>query len=107
VLAPVLQRTRALADRACALDTGLNKLFMGPPYGIGILTAGVVLAIMVLPFIAATMRDVFDTVPACSRNRLRPRATTGSHLARGSPYSRAASREASCWAGASPGETMR
>jgi phosphate transport system permease protein len=37
---------------------------MGPPYGIGIFTAGIVLAIMVLPFIAATMRDVFDTVPA-------------------------------------------
>ena len=36
---------------------------MGPPYGIGILTAGFVLAIMVLPFIAATMRDVFETVP--------------------------------------------
>jgi phosphate transport system permease protein len=41
----------------------IGKLFQGPPYGIGILTAGVVLAIMVLPFIAATMRDVFDTVP--------------------------------------------
>jgi len=38
-------------------------LFKGPPFGIGILTAGIVLAIMVLPFIAATMRDVFDTVP--------------------------------------------
>jgi phosphate transport system permease protein len=41
----------------------VGHLFKGPPYGIGILTAGVVLAIMVLPFIAATMRDVFDTVP--------------------------------------------
>ena len=54
----------ALADRACAARyPGIGKLFMGPPYGIGILTAGFVLAIMVLPFIAATMRDVFDTVP--------------------------------------------
>ncbi len=41
----------------------IGTLFKGPPFGIGILTAGVVLAIMVLPFIAATMRDVFDTVP--------------------------------------------
>jgi phosphate transport system permease protein len=41
----------------------VGNLFKGPPFGIGILTAGVVLAIMVLPFVAATMRDVFDTVP--------------------------------------------
>jgi phosphate transport system permease protein len=65
VLAPVLQRHTEpwLIEHAHSIP-GLNKLFMGPPYGIGILTAGVVLAIMVLPFIAATMRDVFDTVPA-------------------------------------------
>jgi phosphate transport system permease protein len=42
---------------------GIGHLFKGPPFGIGILTASLVLAIMVLPFIAATMRDVFDTVP--------------------------------------------
>ncbi len=41
----------------------VGKLFSGPPFGIGIFTAGLVLAIMVLPFIAATMRDVFETVP--------------------------------------------
>jgi phosphate transport system permease protein len=41
----------------------LGKLFQCPPFGIGILTAGLVLAIMVLPFISAVMRDVFDTVP--------------------------------------------
>ena len=41
----------------------IGKLFQGPPFGIGILTAGLVLAIMVLPFIAAVMRDVFQTVP--------------------------------------------
>jgi phosphate transport system permease protein len=39
-------------------------LFQGAPFGTGILTAALVLAIMVLPFIAATMRDVFLTVPA-------------------------------------------
>ncbi len=41
-----------------------SSIFAGPPYGIGTLTAGFVLAIMVLPFIASVSRDVFDTVPA-------------------------------------------
>jgi phosphate transport system permease protein len=65
VLAPVLQRHVQpwLIEHAGPIP-GIGKLFMGPPYGIGVLTAGCVLAIMVLPFIAATMRDVFDTVPA-------------------------------------------
>jgi phosphate transport system permease protein len=42
----------------------LQDLFAGPPFGTGILTASIILAVMVIPFIAATMRDVFDTVPA-------------------------------------------
>ncbi len=37
--------------------------FSGPPIGIGILTASIVLALMVIPFIASVMRDVFETVP--------------------------------------------
>ncbi len=41
----------------------LNSLFAGPPYGIGILTAALILAIMVVPFVASISRDVFDTVP--------------------------------------------
>jgi phosphate transport system permease protein len=41
----------------------IGALFQGPPMGIGILTAGLILAIMVIPFIAAVMRDVFDIVP--------------------------------------------
>jgi phosphate transport system permease protein len=41
----------------------LEDLFAGPPFGTGILTASLILAIMVIPFIAATMRDVFETVP--------------------------------------------
>jgi len=41
----------------------LSDIFAGPPYGIGILTAGIILAIMVLPFITSITRDVFDTVP--------------------------------------------
>ncbi|HKM62702.1 MAG TPA: phosphate ABC transporter permease subunit PstC [Acidisphaera sp.] len=41
----------------------LSDLFSGPPFGTGIFTASLILAVMVLPFIAATMRDVFSTVP--------------------------------------------
>ena len=41
----------------------LNSLFEGPPYGIGMLTAGLILAVMVLPFITSISRDVFDAVP--------------------------------------------
>jgi phosphate transport system permease protein len=42
----------------------LGALFQGPPMGIGMLTAGLILAIMIIPFVAAVMRDVFETVPA-------------------------------------------
>lgn len=41
----------------------LSSLFAGPPYGIGILTASLILAIMVLPFVTSISRDVFETVP--------------------------------------------
>ena len=41
----------------------IGSLFSGPPFGTGILTAALILAVMVIPFIAATMRDVFETVP--------------------------------------------
>jgi phosphate transport system permease protein len=65
VLAPVLQRhVQPWLIRNLGDVPGVGHLFQGPPYGIGIFTAGIILAIMVLPFIAATMRDVFDTVPA-------------------------------------------
>jgi phosphate transport system permease protein len=42
----------------------LNRLVSGPPVGIGILSAGIILAIMIIPFIAAVMRDVFEVTPA-------------------------------------------
>ena len=42
---------------------GLGALFRGPPIGIGLLSAGIILAIMVIPFIASVMRDVFDVTP--------------------------------------------
>ncbi len=42
---------------------GLSALVSGPPVGIGILPAGILLAIMVIPFIASVMRDVFEVTP--------------------------------------------
>ena len=41
----------------------LSTVFAGPPYGIGVFTASLILAIMVLPFIASVSRDVFESVP--------------------------------------------
>jgi phosphate transport system permease protein len=64
VFAPFLQRTIQPWLIAGFADVpGLNMLFAGPPYGIGVFTAGLILAIMVLPFITAVTRDVFVTVP--------------------------------------------
>ncbi|WP_229467551.1 phosphate ABC transporter permease subunit PstC [Massilia sp. Mn16-1_5] len=42
----------------------IGQLFQGPTMGIGILTAGLILAVMIIPFISSVMRDVFETVPA-------------------------------------------
>ena len=42
----------------------IGGFFAGPPFGIGIFTAGLILSIMVIPFITAVMRDVFELVPA-------------------------------------------
>lgn len=41
----------------------LGALFSGPPVGIGLLSAGIILAIMIIPFIASVMRDVFEVTP--------------------------------------------
>lgn len=64
VFAPFLQATLQpfLIDGFAPIPV-LNGLFAGPPYGIGVFTAGLILAIMVLPFITAITRDVFATVP--------------------------------------------
>jgi phosphate transport system permease protein len=64
VLAPFLQQYVQPALISAFADTPLlSTLFAGPPYGIGVLTAGLILGVMVLPFIASISRDVFDTVP--------------------------------------------
>lgn len=57
------------AEYQPALSNTLGKLpligvlFQGPPMGIGVLTAGIILSVMVIPFIASVMRDVFETTP--------------------------------------------
>ena len=58
VFAPILQEY----VQPWLAATGL-PLFSGPPLGVGIFTAGVVLSLMIVPFIASVMRDVFETVP--------------------------------------------
>ncbi|MCW2318445.1 phosphate ABC transporter membrane protein 1, PhoT family [Rhodoblastus acidophilus] len=64
ILAPVLQATLQPWLIAGFADVPLlNDLFAGPPYGIGIFTASIILAIMILPLIASISRDVFATVP--------------------------------------------
>ncbi|EWY38859.1 phosphate transporter permease subunit PstC [Skermanella stibiiresistens SB22] len=64
VFAPIFQQTLQpfLIDTVGKLPL-IGHIFSGPPYGIGIFTAGLILGIMVLPFITSIMRDVFETVP--------------------------------------------
>jgi len=64
VFVPIFQRyvQPALIDTLGNVPL-LGALFEGPPLGIGMLTAGVILSVMVIPFIAAVMRDVFELVP--------------------------------------------
>ena len=61
VLAPVMAEH---VQPALARAFGFLPLFQGPPMGIGMLTAGIVLALMILPFVSAVARDVFQMVPA-------------------------------------------
>ncbi|HML07471.1 MAG TPA: phosphate ABC transporter permease subunit PstC [Xanthobacteraceae bacterium] len=64
VFAPFLQATlQPLLINTLGKAPGIAPLFSGPPYGIGMLTAGLILAIMVLPFVTSISRDVFEAVP--------------------------------------------
>jgi len=73
----------------------LSALFAGPPYGIGMLTASIILAIMVLPFVTSISRDVFDTVPAVLKESA---ARPGRWCATSSsPILALASSAGSCW----------
>jgi len=65
IFAPFLQDTlQPFLISTLGNVPGIAPLFAGPPYGIGMLTAGLILAIMVLPFVTSISRDVFEAVPA-------------------------------------------
>jgi len=64
VFSPILSRFVQQPLQSTFKDVPvLGSLFSGPPVGIGLLSAGIILAIMVIPFIASVMRDVFDVTP--------------------------------------------
>ncbi len=64
VFAPFLQQTlQPFLINTLGATPLIAPLFAGPPYGIGMLTAGLILAIMVLPFVTSISRDVFEAVP--------------------------------------------
>ncbi|MBI3677977.1 MAG: phosphate ABC transporter permease subunit PstC [Proteobacteria bacterium] len=64
VFAPVFQETLQPVLISLFQDVPyLQVLFAGPPYGVGIFTASLILSVMILPFISAVTRDVFETVP--------------------------------------------
>ena len=64
ILAPLVQSyVQPLLVKVFGHIPLIGALFSGPPLGIGMMTAGLILSIMVIPFIAAVMRDVFELVP--------------------------------------------
>ena len=100
MFAPFLQQTlQPFLITTLGEVPGIGNLFAGPPYGIGILTAGLILAIMVLPFITSISRDVFEAVPPVLKE-----AAYGSAAPPGKsramsccPMPASASSAASCW----------
>ena len=70
----------------------IGALFSGPPMGIGMLTAGIILAIMVIPFMSSVMRDVFTLVPPSLRESAFALGATRWEVVRGVvlPYTRTA-----------------
>ena len=64
IFAPLFQQyVQPLLGKTIGALPFVGALFSGPPLGIGMLTAGIILAVMVIPFITAVMRDVFELVP--------------------------------------------
>jgi phosphate transport system permease protein len=91
IFAPFLQQhvQPALIELFAGIPL-LENLFAGPPYGIGMFTAAMILAIMVLPFVAAITRDVFETVPPMLRESAYALGCTTWEVIRGvvMPYTR-------------------
>ena len=63
VFVPFMSRIEPALSNTLGNIPLIGKLFQGPPLGLGLLTAGIVLAVMILPFISSVMREVFQTVP--------------------------------------------
>ena len=63
VFAPIFSKFQPVLTSTFGQIPLIGALFQGPPIGIGLLAAGIILAIMVIPFIASVMRDVFDVTP--------------------------------------------
>ena len=59
--------SRSWSSRSSVATPGFLPLFQGPPYGIGMLAAGLILAIMVVPFITSVSREVLRAVPDVQR----------------------------------------
>jgi len=92
VLAPILQRSgQPWLIAHFGKIPGIGFLFQGPPFGIGLLTAGLVLAVMVLPFITSVMREVFAIVPMALKEAAYGVGATQWEVVRGVvvPWSRA------------------
>lgn len=92
VFAPWFSRLEPWINDHLGAIPGLGVLFRGPPMGIGMLTAGIVLGIMVIPFIAAIMRDVFSITPAALKESAYALGSTTWEVARHIilPYTRTA-----------------
>jgi phosphate transport system permease protein len=92
VIAPLMAQyvQPALIDNLGEVP-GIGALFQGPPFGTGIFTAALILAIMILPFIAATMRDAFEQVPPMFKESAYGLGCTTSEVMRSVvlPYTRA------------------
>ncbi len=67
VFAPIFAQIEPWISQTLGEIPGIGLLFQGPPMGIGMLAAGIVLAIMILPYISSIMRDVFMAVPSSLR----------------------------------------
>jgi phosphate transport system permease protein len=65
VFAPIFgDHVQPLLKNTLGVLPVIGPLFQGPTMGLGILTAGLILAVMIIPFISSVMRDVFEIVPA-------------------------------------------
>jgi phosphate transport system permease protein len=65
VFAPIFgDHVQPLLKKTLGVLPVIGPLFQGPTMGLGILTAGLILAVMIIPFISSVMRDVFEIVPA-------------------------------------------